>query len=140
MSGLPERSSFRHELDGHPLSFRQGGDEFLPVHFPGGAGAGIFLPILANWSGWIFTEMGRQPWVVYGLLSTADARSPDVSMGSIIITLTGFILVYGILIAVGVRLFIKEIKRGPEDPPPPPAPDTGAPSPAERRPDLVLAY
>jgi cytochrome d ubiquinol oxidase subunit I len=55
---------------------------------------GIFLPILANWTGWIFTEIGRQPWVVYGLLKTSDARSPNVSMGSIIISLTAYIVVY----------------------------------------------
>ena len=52
---------------------------------------GIFLPIIGNWSGWIFTEMGRQPWVVFGLLKTSDARSPDVSMGSIIISLAGYV-------------------------------------------------
>jgi cytochrome d ubiquinol oxidase subunit I len=101
---------------------------------------GIFVPIIANWTGWIFTEMGRQPWVVYGLLKTSDARSPDVSMASIIITLTGYIVVYGILIAVGVRLFVREIRKGPEDPEPPgpqPGPDT---QPGGARPDLVLAY
>ncbi len=80
---------------------------------------GIFLPIIANWSGWIFTEMGRQPWVVYGLLKTSDARSPNVSMLEIIISLTAFILLYGALIAVGVKLFLREIEHGPEDPPPP---------------------
>ncbi len=43
---------------------------------------GIFLPILANWTGWIFTEMGRQPWVVYGLLKTSQRRnSPNVAIG-----------------------------------------------------------
>ena len=59
---------------------------------------GVVLPIIANWSGWIFTEMGRQPWVVYGLLKTSDARSPNVSMASIIISLTAYILVYGVLV------------------------------------------
>jgi cytochrome d ubiquinol oxidase subunit I len=95
---------------------------------------GIFVPILANWTGWIFTEMGRQPWVVYGLLKTSDANSPDVSMASIIITLSGYIVVYGILIAVGARLFVREMKHGPDGPTPPPTP--GSPT----RPDLVLAY
>ena len=51
--------------------------------------------------GWIFTEMGRQPWVVYGLLKTSQARSPNVSMASIVITLAGYIVVYGVLSAVG---------------------------------------
>jgi cytochrome d ubiquinol oxidase subunit I len=78
--------------------------------------------------------MGRQPWVVYGLLKTSDANSPDVSMASIIITLSGYIVVYGILIAVGARLFVREMKHGPDGPTPPPTP--GSPT----RPDLVLAY
>ena len=102
--------------------------------------AGIFLPILANWSGWIFTEMGRQPWVVYGLLKTSDARSPNVSMASIIISLTAYILVYVTLIAVGARLMVREIKHGPEEPPSAPggeAPSGGTLAP---QPDLVLAY
>jgi cytochrome d ubiquinol oxidase subunit I len=97
---------------------------------------GIFVPIVANWTGWIFTEMGRQPWVVYGLLKTSDARSPDVSMASIILSLTGYIVVYGILIAVGARLFVREMKHGPEEPgpPEPPAASSG------NHPGLVLAY
>jgi cytochrome d ubiquinol oxidase subunit I len=98
---------------------------------------GIFVPILANWTGWIFTEMGRQPWVVYGLLKTSQANSPDVSMASIILTLTGYVVVYGILVVVGARLFVREIKRGPDEPQPP-AP-AGAPA-GGGRPDLVLAY
>ena len=60
--------------------------------------------------------MGRQPWVVYGLLKTSDARSPDVSMASIIISLTGYIVVYGVLIAVGARLFLREIRTAPRSP------------------------
>jgi cytochrome d ubiquinol oxidase subunit I len=97
---------------------------------------GIFLPILANWSGWIFTEMGRQPWVVYGLLKTSDARSPEVSAAMIIISLTGYVVVYGILIAVGARLFVREMKHGPDQPGSPKAPpDGGGVSP-----DLLLAY
>ena len=96
---------------------------------------GIFVPILANWSGWIFTEMGRQPWVVYGLLKTSDARSPLVSMSSIILSLTGYVVVYGILIAVGARLFVREIKHGPQEPGPP-----QGPADAGNAANLVLAY
>jgi cytochrome bd ubiquinol oxidase subunit I len=99
--------------------------------------AGIFLPIVANWTGWIFTEVGRQPWIVYGLLRTNDGRSPQVSTISIVLSLTGYIVVYGGLIAVGVKLFLKEIREGPEPPEPPPS----APgSPESRRADLALAY
>jgi len=100
--------------------------------------AGAFLPPLANLSGWIFTEMGRQPWVVYGLLKTSDARSPLVGSISIIITIVGYTLLYGILLVVGGRLFLKEMEHGPE---PDPEPGAEPPTPAEqRRGDLVLAY
>ncbi len=102
---------------------------------------GIFLPIIANWSGWIFTEMGRQPWVVYGLLKTSDARSPNVSLTEIVISLTAYIVVYVILIAVGARLMFREVQHGPEEPP---APTPAGGPPAGEAPslenDLVMAY
>jgi cytochrome bd ubiquinol oxidase subunit I len=96
-----------------------------------------FLPPLANLTGWIFTEMGRQPWVVYGLLKTSDARSPLVGSGSIIITIVGYTLLYGVLLIVGGKLFLREIAHGPEPEPsdsPPETPGSAA------RPDLILAY
>ncbi|HUB76452.1 MAG TPA: cytochrome ubiquinol oxidase subunit I [Solirubrobacteraceae bacterium] len=95
---------------------------------------GIFLPILANWSGWIFTEMGRQPWVVYGLLKTSQARSPDVSAASIAISLAAYVVLYGVLIAIGGKLFVREIKHGPQEPPA----DGDEPGGAAH--DLLLAY
>jgi len=98
---------------------------------------GIFLPILANWMGWIFTEVGRQPWIVYGLLRTNAGRSPLVPTSSIIISLGGYVVVYVILIAVGVRLFLKEIRVGPGDPEAQRPPGEVAAGP---RPDLALAY
>ena len=58
--------------------------------------------------------MGRQPWVVYGLLKTSQASSTDVSLASIVISIAGYVLLYGFLIVVGARLFIREIKHGPE--------------------------
>jgi cytochrome d ubiquinol oxidase subunit I len=98
--------------------------------------AGAFLPPMANLSGWIFTEMGRQPWVVYGLLKTSDARSPLVGSGSIILSLVGYTVLYGILLLVGGKLFLKEMGEGPE---PEPSGEPLTPS-EERRGDLVLAY
>ena len=50
----------------------------------------IALPFVANLAGWIFTEMGRQPWVVQGLLLTKDAVSPTVGPWSVGLTLAGF--------------------------------------------------
>ena len=78
---------------------------------------GAALPVIANLTGWIFTEMGRQPWVVYGLLKTSEARSPLVGSGSIIITIVGYTLLYGVLLIVGGKLFLREIAHGPEPEP-----------------------
>ncbi|MGF1586433.1 MAG: cytochrome ubiquinol oxidase subunit I [Bacteroidales bacterium] len=64
----------------------------------------MFLPLLANSFGWIVTEMGRQPWVVYGLMLTKDGVSPNVSSGSMMFTTIAFTLLYGILAAVAVYL------------------------------------
>jgi cytochrome d ubiquinol oxidase subunit I len=99
---------------------------------------GAFLPPLANLTGWIFTEMGRQPWVVYGLLKTSDGRSPLVSSGTIIMSLVGYTLLYGVLLLVGGRLFLREIAHGPEAPGE--EPRDGEEAERETRPDLVLAY
>jgi cytochrome d ubiquinol oxidase subunit I len=100
---------------------------------------GGFLPILGNWTGWAFTELGRQPWVVFGLLKTSQANSTNVGMTDLIITLAGYIVIYGVLIAVGGWLMLRELRHGPEADPP--APGDGAPPPAPaQRPELILAY
>jgi cytochrome d ubiquinol oxidase subunit I len=73
----------------------------------------IALPYLANSSGWILTEMGRQPWVVYGFLKTSDAVSPNVTAGMVWTSLIGFTLVYGMLMAADVYLLIKFARSNP---------------------------
>jgi len=72
----------------------------------------IALPILANTFGWIVTEIGRQPWAVFGLLRVEDAISPNVSAGEVITTLTGFTVIYGVLAAVNVYLMTKYARAG----------------------------
>ena len=72
----------------------------------------LFFPFIANTAGWIVTEMGRQPWVVYGLLLTADGVSPSVANSSIWISMTLFTLVYGFLAMVAAYLVIKFAKPG----------------------------
>ncbi|MBG0816609.1 cytochrome ubiquinol oxidase subunit I [Planomonospora sp. ID82291] len=74
---------------------------------------GIGLPFLANSMGWIFTEMGRQPWTVYGIMSTASAVSPGVDVAEVATTLVGFTLLYGVLAVIEIRLLLKFIKIGP---------------------------
>ncbi len=89
------------------------------------------LPFVANSMGWIFTEMGRQPWVVFGMLKTDVASSPSVSEAEVWITLVGFTLLYGVLAVFAGRIFLKIVRKGtPRDP----EPDDGG------KPDLVLAY
>jgi cytochrome bd ubiquinol oxidase subunit I len=74
----------------------------------------IPLPYLANTMGWILTEMGRQPWVVYGLMKTRDATSPTSSLAMVLVTIIGFTLIYGLLMVVDIFLLAKYAKAGPE--------------------------
>ena len=73
----------------------------------------VALPFVASATGWLFTEMGRQPWAVFGLLKTDVANSPSVSAAEIWITLVGFTLLYGGLAAIAGRVFVKAVKKGP---------------------------
>jgi cytochrome d ubiquinol oxidase subunit I len=67
----------------------------------------IALPYIANSTGWIFTEVARQPWVVFGLLKTADAVSPTVSAGMVLFSLIAFTLLYALLMVAAVVLLRK---------------------------------
>ena len=73
----------------------------------------ISFPFIANTFGWIMSEMGRQPWIVQGLMETSTAVSPNVSAGSILFSLITFSTVYALLAAAMVFLFVKTIKQGP---------------------------
>ncbi|MDQ5895835.1 MAG: cytochrome bd ubiquinol oxidase subunit [Actinomycetota bacterium] len=71
------------------------------------------VPFIASAAGWIFTEMGRQPWVVFGLLKTENANSPTVGSAEVWITLIGFTLLYGVLAVFAGKLFFKTAAKGP---------------------------
>jgi cytochrome d ubiquinol oxidase subunit I len=73
----------------------------------------IPLPYLALQTGWIVTEVGRQPWIVYGLMKTKDAVSP-IAASQVGITLAAFIVLYSVLGAVAFYLIAKHVRRGPE--------------------------
>ncbi|MEC0139802.1 cytochrome ubiquinol oxidase subunit I [Paenibacillus macerans] len=75
----------------------------------------ISLPFIANTSGWIMTEIGRQPWTVFGLMQTKDSVSPSVTGGQILFSLIAFTLIYAVLGAVMAYLFVKVIKKGPNE-------------------------
>jgi cytochrome d ubiquinol oxidase subunit I len=76
--------------------------KFLPL--------AIILPYIANSSGWILTEIGRQPWVVYGYLKTENAISPNLTVGMVLTSLIGFILIYGGLMVADIYLLQKYAK------------------------------
>jgi len=80
-----------------------------------------FVAVLA---GWFTAEVGRQPWVVYGLLRTADAVSP-VPGGKVLTSIILFVLVYGIVFGAGVYYIARLVRRGPEETPPPLAEEEG---------------
>ena len=73
----------------------------------------VLLPQIANQLGWIAAEVGRQPWIVYGLLRTSDALSQSVGAGAILSSLILFTLIYLLLFALFVFLLDHKIKVGP---------------------------
>ena len=73
----------------------------------------IPLPYLAIQLGWIVTEFGRQPWIVYGVLKTADGASP-VAVSQVAFSLVAFVLVYSVLGAAGFYLMFQKAKKGPD--------------------------
>jgi len=72
------------------------------------------FPYIANIAGWMTAEMGRQPWLIYGLMRTMQGVSPQVSAGNGLFTLLGFMGLYFMLGMLAVLLVIREIAHGPE--------------------------
>lgn len=75
----------------------------------------VLLPMFGNQLGWMSAEIGRQPWLVYGLLRRAEGLSKVVSAGQVLWSLVMFGLVYALLFAAFVFLLDKKIKHGPTD-------------------------
>lgn len=91
------------------------------------------FPYIANEAGWVVTEVGRQPWLVYGLLRTAAGSSPTVAAGETIFTLLGFAGMYALLGVLSLFLVLLLILKGPEEPTPAVASDPRAGAAAPRR-------
>ena len=109
--------------------------------YAGAATVLVLLPLAANSFGWIFTEMGRQPWIVFGLQQTADAVSPLVSATEVWITMLGFTLIYLILAIIEVKLLLTYIRRGaPEDVVADPYADAVAAEKSDADKELYFAY
>jgi cytochrome d ubiquinol oxidase subunit I len=96
----------------------------------------IPFPLLANSFGWIFTEMGRQPWVVYSQMFTRDGVSPLVGPGLVMTSLIVLTLLYLVLAVVEVGLIVRYAKAGPPEEEPS---DTGGPEKDTERP-MTFAY
>jgi cytochrome d ubiquinol oxidase subunit I len=75
----------------------------------------IPLTYIAVQLGWLVTEMGRQPWIVYGLMKTADGVSASLRPSQVVVSLVGFTVVYGLLAVVDIYLLTKYSRRGPDD-------------------------
>jgi cytochrome d ubiquinol oxidase subunit I len=73
----------------------------------------VLLPEMANELGWWTAEVGRQPWIVYGLLRTAHAASPVVGSQAIMASIIMFSLIYILLFALFVYLLNAKIQKGP---------------------------
>nr|WP_206686800.1 cytochrome ubiquinol oxidase subunit I [Microbacterium invictum] len=87
------------------------------------------LPLLGSLVGWVFTEMGRQPWIVFSLMLTEDGVSPSVPGWTVLISLIAFTLIYAALAVVEFGLILKAAQKGPAPLPEPGSPEADAPSP-----------
>ena len=101
LSGLGVFLSWKGRLENYPL--------FLKVMV-----FAIPLPYLAIQLGWIITELGRQPWIVYGLMRTAEGVSKTVQPAQVLMSLGGFIIFYSVLGAVDFWLLAKYARKGME--------------------------
>jgi cytochrome d ubiquinol oxidase subunit I len=73
------------------------------------------LPFIANTAGWMTAELGRQPWLVYGLFRTEHGHSPMVSSGSVMFTLLGFLGMYTVLSLLYIFLMLRRIDQGADE-------------------------
>lgn len=73
------------------------------------------VPLIANLLGWTFTEIGRQPWIVFSLMTTKSGVSPNVPSWTVGLSLAGFTVVYGVLAVIEFGLITRAAKAGPEE-------------------------
>jgi cytochrome d ubiquinol oxidase subunit I len=102
LMGLANLQRFRGKLyTGRPLLF------LLMLSFP--------LPYIATTAGWMTTELGRQPWLIYGMFRTSQGHSPSVHSGDILYTLLGFCGLYFVLGILYLFMVGREVVHGPEE-------------------------
>jgi cytochrome d ubiquinol oxidase subunit I len=108
------------------LLLRRGGRLYVTRWFLRACVACVPIGFIALLAGWVTTEVGRQPWVIYGLLRTVDAVSPAVTAGAVATSLAAFVIVYAMIFPAGVYYMVRLIQRGPgqiEGPTPPMPPE-----------------
>lgn len=88
------------------------------------------LPFIATLTGWFTAEVGRQPWIIYGVMRTADAVSPNLTVGATLTSLVFFGLIYVLIFAFGTLFIYRLLRAGP---------DSGAGSPSNAKRPLALA-
>ena len=86
----------------------------------------VVAPYVANQFGWVAAEVGRQPWIVYGLLRTKDAASPSVDAYEVLVSIIMFTIIYALLFAVWIFVLNDKIQHGPDEPTAPPDKTTGS--------------
>ncbi|WP_090203864.1 cytochrome ubiquinol oxidase subunit I [Ectothiorhodospira magna] len=74
----------------------------------------IPLPFVAVLAGWFVTEVGRQPWLAYGLIRTADGLTPSLTGAMALFTLVGYVVVYAVVFIAGISFLIRIIRQGPD--------------------------
>jgi cytochrome d ubiquinol oxidase subunit I len=94
-------------------------------------------PVIANQAGWAAAEIGRQPWIVYGMLKTVDAASKAVSGAEVLTSIIMFSLIYLLLFMVWIFVMDSKIRLGPEELAAPAAPDERWLDTASRRADAA---
>ena len=92
------------------------GDCADAFHVVTGKRVWVPLALRANRAGWAVAEVGRQPWIVYGLMKTADAASP-IAASQVWVSLIGFVVLYSLLGAADAYLLFKYARKGPEPDP-----------------------
>jgi cytochrome d ubiquinol oxidase subunit I len=86
------------------------------------------IALVASLVGWVFTEMGRQPWIVFSLMLTEDGVSPSVPGWSVLISLVAFTAIYASLAVVEFGLILKTVHKGPDPLPEPGSADAEPPA------------
>lgn len=76
----------------------------------------IPLPFVAVLAGWFVTDIGRQPWLIYGTMHVRDGVTPSLTGGMALFTLVGYILVYAAIFSAGLYYLAKLVRHGPEEP------------------------